>query len=296
MKSLARMLREEEERRKKKEEKEKIKEEKKKEKERLKKIAHKKRLKKAQNKRCYAKRRKKELEKRKEIGDEFAYFTILLTRNRKKIKRIGSARWKTDAFKIYNDAIETNQETVKYPLKIATTGSQNKSLPIIYEILIIKKVGEDENTISQFRNEDGKFVDNVIIDKNQHIIVAKNEWLVEETFNVYGYNPIRDRKTYDFILNEIILNNIISKDDIRSITTYNNKLFINYIGDFDFVVCKNDSEAQRLYKTLERDIPKEYNKYVLFLGEINKLQVPRLLDRMMEKTGWKRITCKTPSL
>ena len=64
-------------------------------------------------------------------------------------------------------------------------------------------MGENEETVARFRNEQGQFVDNVIVDKEQHVIIAKSEWLIEETFNVYGYHPVKDRKTYDFILNDI---------------------------------------------------------------------------------------------
>ena len=294
MKSLDRMQKEAEERRLKKEEKERKKKEREEEKLRLKKLAHKKKLKQKQNKRCYAKRRKAILAERHSNGDEKAYFTILLTKNRKRIKRIGAAWWKTDAYKIFNEAVENNIRDVKYPVKYHNT-SKNEINPVLYEIVMIKKVSGDEDKIAQFRNENGKFIDNVIIDKIEHVIVAKHEWLIEETFNVYGYHPLRDRKTYDFILNDIMLNNIESKDDIRSITTYKNKLFINYTDDFDFVICKNSREVQRLYTRLERDLPKQYKKYVLFLGEISKNRTYSIIDKMVEKTGWTRESCMKPT-
>lgn len=290
MKSLARLQKEAEERKLKKEEKEKRKKERELEKQKEKKIVHKKKLKQKQNKRCYAKRRNKILKERADKGDERAYFTILLTKNRKRIKRIGAAWWKTDAYKIYNEAIEKNRSEVKFPLKYRDK-SDNRTQTVIYEIVMIKKVNEDEEKIAHIRNADGKFVDNIIIDKLQHVIVTKNEWLVEETFNVYGYHPIKDRKTYDFILNDIILYNILDKEDSRTIMTYKNKLLINYIDDFDFITCRNSEEAQRLYINLERDIPKKYKKYVLFLGEISKNRTGIMIDKMVEKTGWSRQTC-----
>ena len=290
MKSLARLQKEAEEKRKRKEERERKKKEKELEKQEKKKIAHKKKLKQKQNKRCYAKRRAKELELRKKNGDEHAYFTVLLTKNRKRIKRIGAAWWKTDAYKIYNEAIEKNNSTVKFPIKYRDK-SNTKSQPVIYEIVIMKKVNENDETIARFRNSSGKFVDNIIVDKIQHIIVAKSEWLMEETFNVYGYHPLKDRKNYDLILNDSILNNIEEKYDIRTIMTYKNKLLINYIDDFDFVTCRNSEEAQRLYVKIEKDTPKIYKKNVLFLGEVSKNRTHVIVDKMVEKTGWSRQSC-----
>lgn len=293
MKSLARILKEREEREAKRKEKERIKKEKEDEKKRLKKIAHVKKLRQKQNKRYYSKKRKKILDKRNKIGDERAYFMVLLTKNRKRIKRIGASWWKTDAYKIYNEALEQNRKDCPFPVKILLT-DKNKTKPILYELLLIKNVKEDEDTIVQLRNNDGKFVDNVILDSKRHVIVAKAEWYIDETFNVYGYHPIRNRKNYNFILNEIVLNNIIDRHDIRTIMTYNNKLFIRYTDDFDFVLCKNKSEAHRLYSQLEKDIPKQYKKTILFMGDVARGRVPSLLDEMMEKTGWARETCKKP--
>lgn len=290
MKSLIRLQKEAEEKKRKKEERERKKKEKELEKQEKKKIAHKKKLKQKQNKRCYAKRRAKELELRKKNGDEYAYFTILLTKNRKRIKRIGAAWWKTDAYKIYNEAIEKNNSIVEFPIKYRDK-SNTTIQPVIYEIVLIKKVNENDETIARFRNCDGKFVDNIIIDKIQHIIVAKSEWLVEETFNVYGYHPIKDRKNYSFILNNIILDNVTKKYDIITIMTYKNKLLINYVDDFDFVTCRNSEEAQRLYIKLEKDIPKNYKKNVLFLGEVSKNRTNIIIDKMVEKTGWSRQSC-----
>lgn len=272
-------------------EKERIKKEKEAEKLKLKKEAHRKKLKSAANKRFYKKRRDKELKEREKIGDELAFYTIFITKDKKRIQRIGAARWKTDAYKLFNEAIEKNESEVKFPLKYITKTS-DKAVVTKYEIVMMKKVKEDDEKITQFKNEDGKYVDNIIIDKDSHIIEAKHDWLIEETFHVYGYHPRRDRKTYDFILNEMILKEATMKNDIRSITTYKNKLFIDYIGDFDFVICKNSSEAQRLYTKLEHDIPKNFKKLVFFLGEINKNRISDTIARMMDKTGWKEAACR----
>lgn len=293
MKSLKKLKEEKAEREKLKAEKEAIKKEKERLKKEQKRKERKRKLKKKQNQRCYARRRAKQLQERNQKGDEHAYFTILITKNKKRISRVGASWWKTDAYKIYNNAIEQNQSEVKFPINYLTTDTNdfNKTK---WEIIMIKKVKPDENTIAQFKNENGKYVNNIISDKNEHIIVDKHEWLVEESFNVYGYHPIRDRKNFDFILNDIVLNDISSKDDIRSIITYNNKLIIKYIDDFDFVICKNKEEANRLYSTIEKHIPKEYKKMVLLLGEVPQNSSTKWLNMLVEKTGWTRETCLRP--
>lgn len=270
-------------------EKKRIKEEKKKEKERLKKIERHKKSRQKSNKKYYAKMRAKKLAEKTKEGDEKGSYLILLVKDKKRYDKLGEYRWKNAAFKAYNEAIEENSK-ISFPVQTLVSKIGNATKKVEYEIIIASLLKKDEETnVTQFRNKEGKYVDTVVMDRKRHCIIAKHDWFIEETFYVYGYHPIRDRKTYPFILNNIVLNNINSRDDIRSITTHKNRLFINYINDFDFVVCKNCSEAERLYLTLQKDIPKQYKDYVLFLGEIvQKNSVSRLLDRIAEKTGWER--------
>ena len=70
--------------------------------------------------------------------------------------------------------------------------------------MILQRTPEGQQ-INSFRNKSGKFIPNIIIDDENYTIIAKHEWLVEETFNVYGYHPVKDRKTFDFVLNEMVL-------------------------------------------------------------------------------------------
>ena len=111
---LKRLLEIEEERKKRKAEKERIKKEKEKEKlkekRRLKRLKRQKKMKKVYNRRAYLKRRQKELDRRKELGDEYAYYSVYITKNNKRVRFVGCSWWKTDAYKIYNDAIEKNRK------------------------------------------------------------------------------------------------------------------------------------------------------------------------------------------
>lgn len=288
---LKQILKEKEEKR---IERQKKKKEKEKEKKRLKSIERHKKSRSKSNKKYYAKIRKQQLAERYALGDENTFFTILLTKNRYKVKRIGAARWKTDAYKIFNEAISKNREEVKFPVEFANTDT-NGQRKNIYELVMITSSPDGER-ITKLKNKEGKYVDNIIRDKSNHIIVDKHEWLIEETFHVYGYHPLRDRKTYDFILNEVLLKNIFDKYDIRTIITYRNKVFIKYIDDFDFILCKDASEAIRLAAKLEKDAPKELKKNIIYLGEINRKFVPQLVNDMIEKTGWTRTMCKRVKL
>ena len=287
---LKRLLEIEAERKRKKEEKARIKKEKEEEKKRLKKIEHKKKLKQKQNRRAYLKRRKAQLEERKKIGDEFGSFSIYIVKNHKRIRFIKRTLWKTDAYKIYNEIIEKNRKKTQFPQTIYTerkNGSHEKK-DLKYEIVLVKKTKNNEDTTASLRNKDGKFVDNVIVDWDDHVIIDKADWFVEEKFGIYGYHPYKDKKTYSFILEEMLLNNEDIGDEMRRVMVFKNKLIIQYLENFDFVTCYDNHQAKQLYDKLQTDITKLKKKYIVFMGEAVPESASKWLDKFEEKTGWKR--------
>lgn len=283
---LKRLLEIEEEKKKKREEKERIKKEKEEEKKRLKKIEHKKMLKKKQNKRAYAKRKKALQKEREENGIEMGYYGIYITKNRKRIRFVGSSRRKDVAYKIYTSAIEGNREKVKFPQTVFTSNKQ--PTPVKYEILLVKKIDKDEDVVTSFRDENGKYVDNVIVDWDDHVIVEKNEWLVEELFGIYGYHPRKDRKKYSFILEKLLLDNEDVGEQMRRVMVYKNKLIIQYLEDFDFVTCYDNDQCKQLYDKLLTDVTNLKKKYIVFMGELAPGLISQWIDNFENKTGWKR--------
>lgn len=290
---LNKLLNELKEDREKKAEKERKKKEKEKEKLLQKKLAHKKLLKKRQNRRYYKKVKAQRLKMRAEKGDKRSYHLILIMKDYKRKKRIGAAWWMTDAYEIYNKAIEENRKTVKFPIRIheASSGRKKtdpKSKHAVYEIMILQRT-PDGQVVNKFRNKAGKYVPNIIIDNENYTIIAKDEWLVEETFNVFGYHPIKDRKTFEFILNEII-----KKDDnkynVKRVFTYNNRVIVQYDDDIDIITCKTSQESHRLYDALKANTN---SKYIFYTGNVSKATATSwLLNKLEEKTGWSRNACK----
>ena len=221
---------------------------------------------------------------------------IVIMKNKKRIKRIGTTWWKTAAYEIYNNAIEENQSNVICPVEIHETTNGipkdgNSTIDMKYEIMIVEKIDEDEDKVKKFRNEDGKFIDNIITDSNYKIL-AKHSWLIEEKFSVYGFHPKKQRKDAHYILNEMILKDSC-RDNTKRIFLYNNKVVIQYDTDFDFITCKTDKEAERLYDILEKKVNKpKKNKFILFTDKLNKHMSTWFLNELEKKTGWSREACK----
>ena len=270
-----------------KEEKARLKKEKEKEKKRLKRIERQKKLKKKRNRIAYLKRRNAELKRRKELGDEYGYYSVYIVKNKKKIRYVGSSWWKIRAYNIYNDAIERNRQKTVFPRTIETNrkNGAHEARDVKYEILLVKKIKEGDNAIASFRDENGKFVNNVVTDWKDHIIIEKNNWYVEETFGIYGFHPRKEKKTYSYILNNLLLSNEDIGDEMRRILVYKNKVIIQYLEDFDFVTCYDNEQAKALYDMLQKDITKLKKKYIVFMGETTS---KKWIDRLEGKTGWNR--------
>lgn len=297
MTQLEKILKRREEERIKKEEREKKRAEKKAEKERIKKEKHKKILRHRQNQR-YQKKLRAKREKEREInGDKLSWYRVIITKNHKMVKSLGMVRLKSNAYTTYHNAIQENQNNVLCPILVNEVDSNTMAKtnkPLIdtkYEIMIIEKIKDKSDKPTKLKNENGKFVNNVITN-GCYKIIEKHDWLVEETYNVYGYNPKYDRKDCHFILDKILLKDL-SPTNTKRIFIYNNRVVIQRDDDFDFITCKNGEEADRLYDVLDKkvNIPKR-NKYVYFTGQLNSKLSSWFLNELEKKTGWTRQSCK----
>lgn len=287
---LERLKREKAEREAKKAAREQRRKEREKEKLRLKRERHHKVVRRRQNKRYYKKVRAKQLKERAKNGDVYGYYMVLLMKNRQRVGKFGKAWWKTSAYKLFNDEIEKNREEVKFPVKICSSGNSGKTWSNEYEIVIVQRLKEETFTekATFIRDEHGRFIEHAIIDNDRYVIVDKAEWYIEEKFNVYGYHPIKDRKTFQFILDNIVLKDL-ERDTSRRIFTFKNKLVVQYDSDFDFVICKTPDETERLYDAIQKET--ESNPYLLFTGRLAKDMYDWFIDEMIEKTGWTREAC-----
>lgn len=282
---LERWKREKEEKEQRRIEREKRKTEREKEKERKKKEAKKKRKKSAENRKYYKKVRAKQLKERKDKGDEYGYFMVLVMKDCERFKKVGISYWKTGAYKLFNDEVEKNRKEVSYPqLKISDGGVLSNSSE--YEIIIVQLINDDDkDMISHFRDKDGRFIEHIITDSDKYKIIDKADWFVDETFAVYGYHPINDRKNFAFIADNIVMKDV-RPDTARRVFVYKNKVVIQYDSTFDFVQCKSNKEAERLYDALYKKA--DGNKYIIFTGRSPRGISTWLLNELEQITGWKR--------
>lgn len=229
------------------------------------------------------KQRKKRLKLRMQKGDVHNWYNIFLVKNKVKVKHLYVRPWKTDAYALF---IKTKEENiVKFP-KCYERDKYGKTHPIKYELLLVENNDSlDDGTTSLVRNEFGRFVEHTVIGKDAQII-DKCPYDIEEDFYIYGYHPFKDRKNYDFILNELFLK---KHPDItlRRVYIFYNKLIIKSDIGLNIITCKNNKDARRLYNQLLKDT---YGTAYIVFNYAPLAWQDSIMDEVRQLTGWDRYT------
>lgn len=215
-------------------------------------------------------------------------FKIISTLNGRQNGYIGSYYSYTDA---YNKLLELEKENncIIFPRKFINSGNINL---LKDEYLLLEKNRNGNKNDGLLRNEYGKFVEHRITNNNNWVIRDKIIKFVEETFWVYGFDPKKDRKTFLWIYNNLILDAIETKYDIIRIMIYKNKLLIKYDNKpMAMVLCKNKSDSIRMYNIISNKIRENNLKQIVCTGIYNKIGEARkkIEKEIMDITGWNKI-------
>ena len=143
------------------------------------------------------------------------------------------------------------------------------------------KEKEDSDSPFYVRDELGRNKP-VDIKSDKWSLVHKDDFFYEEKFTVYGFKERLETKD---IIKKILLRRN-KEDKIKQVNYVINKVLIYQNGDFDVVVCKNPSDARRLYKTLRKFCETNKVNNIMFTGLVGKRNRTKLYKRIVEKTGW----------
>lgn len=222
-------------------------------------------------------------------------YSIILTSRGKQKKTLKTFKDEQEAYAYLGDLLYENNK-VKFPVKYINTNHKLEEAK--YELYIIKRLDENSGKeVSYLKNDYGEFIE-YSTNSEKWCIVDKSPWSIEETFWVNGYDPVFQRKTFDWILNELLLK-INDYYSFKNVLVYHNKLIIECNGELNVVFCKNISDSYRLYNTLEEKCNDLKNKSILFSGSINafsKSTISTWIDRLCSVTGFDRKKIKRNSL
>lgn len=156
------------------------------------------------------------------------------------------------------------------------------------EYLLLERNRHGDKEEPMLRNAFGKLVRQET-NSDTWIVLDKFPYEVEETFWVYGYDPLRGRKSFDWIYYNIIIGNIETKFDIKRIMLYKNKIVVkDDAGNLDIVFCKTMSDAIRFYNLVNERVTKDRVRQVMMLGNYSLIGDKRrvLEDELVRRTGW----------
>lgn len=232
---------------------------------------------------------KKKPKKRGRSWQEPWDFKIIGCRFNRQIKYVGIYHNAEEAEYVKKILEEENSKIV-FPVKYTNNGRRaNEIIEFKNEYLILKKnrQPESQSSVTQLRNEYGKLIDHET-SSPRWMVYDKFPWLVEEKFWAYGYNPKNDRKDFNWIYDNFVIDQIKEEYDLVNIIMWNNKIIFSYdFRRFNFVICKNTSDAVRMYNLIEERSKK--NKKVIFTGSIfgHADRVYEWFTKIKEKTGWR---------
>ena len=179
-----------------------------------------------------------------------------------------------------------DQKDIIFPARVQIT---DRIISSRDEYLILEKDRLGDKEAPLLRNEYGKLVKQET-NSDTWIVLDKFSYDTEETFWVYGYDPVRGRKTFEWIYYNIIIGNIETSYDIKRVMLYKNKIVVkDDAGNLDIVFCKTVSDAIRFYNLLSDWVmQKKMKKHIFMLGNYSEIGDKRraLEKELVEKTGW----------
>jgi len=212
-------------------------------------------------------------------------YKVVSCHNGKQNEYIGAYVKVEDAYEAVERLLEESKGVI-FPARVQITdriiGSRD-------EYLILEKNRYGDKEAPLLRNEYGKLVRQET-NSDTWIVLDKFSYDTEEAFWVYGYDPVRGRKTFEWIYYNIIIGNIETSYDIKRVMLYKNKIIVKDDGGkLDIIFCKTIGEAIRFYNLLsDWVLEKKMKKHIFMLGDYSGIGDKRrtLEKELIEKTGW----------
>lgn len=212
-------------------------------------------------------------------------YRLIITCNNKQYESVGSFTTEIKALKAMHQIAKENEKKIIFPKKYITTNLVQEAK---FHLVLIKKRDENDPSINLVKNEYGEYVEH---ESNNPLwlIVDKLPYNIEEEFWVYGYHPMTDRKNFDFIFDELVMPYAVDRSKGLNIQIFKNKVLFESLGHMDLVLCKNQSDAIRLYNLLNEKCQNTKSiKYVLFLGDGDSTLYSKhsCVEKIKELTNW----------
>ena len=210
-------------------------------------------------------------------------YSIILTNHGKIKDKLASESTEDKIYKRFNKLLKENKKVV-FPMRY--NNEKHVMIESEHELYIIKCKELFDNDTNKIKDASGKFVNYETTDENW-IVIDRAEYYIEETFWVYGYHPKLQRKTFEWIFDEFIAKDAKNKYMFKTVQIFYNKVLIECNDKLEIVICKNKSDAIRMYNQIEQWCIKKKFKYIIFMGRIEQSKHKnQWIEKIKNLTGW----------
>lgn len=213
-----------------------------------------------------------------------ALYQLILLKNNECVKVYSSHSNKKNVIIKYNKMLFDNKSVV-FPIQNL---NYEKIESVKYYLAIITR--EHIGTTPKLKNEYGEYVDHVIVDNDEWVMMMKDDYNFEESFWVYGYHPTYYRKDFNFIYEEFINKYKNQKYEFMNVWQYKNKVVVETSKQTNMVICKNVDDASRMYFLLNEYSEKNKVKNIIFSGNwgLKRNFQTKAIDKIQLLTNWTR--------
>lgn len=216
-------------------------------------------------------------------------FKIVLASKGKVIEKLKNFPHRQEAIEEFEKMVKDNHKNTIFPkewIKIEGVGYEAD-----YELLLLKRRCGETGNVFKVRDDTGKFVE-YEFNNPEWILFDRARWYKEEEFYVYGFHPMYEKKSFEWIYENLVKPS--GKNDVRNVMVLINKLVVDKEGEPGFVICRNVRQAVKLYNMLYEKCEKNKIRNVIFSGNMShKGNYKWCMEKLTELTGWSELRLRS---
>jgi hypothetical protein len=205
-------------------------------------------------------------------------YRVILTKNGEYKKTLHRSKTRETSFINYHKLLENNK--VVFPRKFI---NYDGIKPVEYKIYCVKDT-EKGDKFRVLRDNKGKLYEEKPL-FDIWTVLDDSSWEIEETFWLYGHDPIHDRKTIGEIMVPM-MQGAYKQKMVKQIIVVHNKLICWNEDEFTMVICKCKEDAQRLHHRIAKAAKSNKIKSFIFMGTASPATVSQMYDVILENTDW----------
>tara|TARA_R110001592_G_scaffold307629_3_gene581460 strand:+ start:598 stop:1254 length:657 start_codon:yes stop_codon:yes gene_type:complete len=205
-------------------------------------------------------------------------YRVILLKNGKYSMTMHRCKTRDTSFINYRKIIDTNVG-IMFPRKYVNYKGIKK---ITYKVAIIKDT-EEGDEFRVLRDKMGRTYTEKPL--GSWTVLDDNPYEFEETFWMFGRNPVHDRVTIHDIIKPMMIG-AYQKKMTKQLIVVHNKLVLHNENQFEMIICKCKKDAQRLHHALNDACKKNKIKSIIFMGTASPATISYMYDIIHENTSW----------